>query len=417
MNPTFYSKSGAFRAGGDFDSVKDKLPKGVYRIGKDDSGYFWFIPYGSMDVPKKIYGNVAEQAAHDSIKAFDFRGKSTGVLLSGVSGSGKTLAAKLIAHQLMEARGYPVIIVDGFIPGQDLSKALGQVEQPMVVIFEEIEKNYSKTEEAESLLTLFDGVIPGHRMVVATCNEPNKLPQWFFNRPSRFYYHFRYGGYEEAAVTEMLEDMFLTQKQRTALNFFAHATDLPLDAAMGVAAEMQHRGENETLSTVLSRLNIELADVDTNHTSRYFTFYNTNGEKIGKYYDEIGDSMAVNIQSQSVMGDYGFEGSGRNKSRRKKAGELIHAETRKPVTIYAGNYIRVKAEWEDFTHLRIDDNGAIHLEGDVLGVYTYDDDGDDDGKAIPVVVTVRSTIRRGKVRPIVQMARTADSYAEGNLKK
>lgn len=85
--------------------VSQKLPPNVYMIKKNPmSGEFQLIPTATFELPSKIYGNTVERV-NRIVTTFHDREKSTGILLAGEKGAGKTLLTKLASKQLLD-QGY-----------------------------------------------------------------------------------------------------------------------------------------------------------------------------------------------------------------------------------------------------------------------------------------------------------------------
>ena len=79
-------------------SIHQYLPKGTYIVKYDKpASKFYLEQIDNFKLPAKIYGNDHERHATRIITTFMDRDLSTGVLLSGVKGSGKTLRAKQVS--------------------------------------------------------------------------------------------------------------------------------------------------------------------------------------------------------------------------------------------------------------------------------------------------------------------------------
>src|ERR1700744_745758 len=81
------------------DKPKDKydvLPRGNYLVEYNAMVGFYFTQFDSFKLPKKVYGNHQADALR-ILNTFSQRPSTTGVLLTGEKGSGKTLLTKTIA--------------------------------------------------------------------------------------------------------------------------------------------------------------------------------------------------------------------------------------------------------------------------------------------------------------------------------
>jgi len=92
------------------------------------------------------------------MRTFTDRSNSTGVLLTGEKGSGKTLLAKHLSIMGYDM-GIPTIVINSAWTGDSFNKLIQDIEQPLIVMFDEFEKVYNR-EEQEKMLTLLDGVYP-----------------------------------------------------------------------------------------------------------------------------------------------------------------------------------------------------------------------------------------------------------------
>ena len=154
---------------------------------------------------EKIYGNHRAKVKK-VINSFNLSSRNFGIILSGQKGIGKSLFARLLAMDAIEA-GLPVITVTEYVPG--IANFLGSIEQQVVVIFDEFEKTFGKNDEVdpqEEMLSLFDGLDGGKKLFVITCNEINKLNSYLLDRPGRFHYHFRIGNPCDQEISEYMRD-------------------------------------------------------------------------------------------------------------------------------------------------------------------------------------------------------------------
>lgn len=407
MNKTtrFYGNGGSFKVGDGYDYVAETLPTGVYTPVQDPHGNWWCSPYGGIEVPRKIYGELSAKYASMCINAFDFRDRSTGFLLSGISGSGKTLTAKMIAHKMMTERGYPVFLIDRDTPGQALGDIFGKIKQPIVVIFEEIEKNYDEDDKAESLLTLLDGVIPGKRLTIATCNEPNKLPKWFKNRPSRFYYHIKYDGFEQRAVSDLLAECdTLSPERKRAVEFFARSADMAFDAVAGIVAELQCY--DTTLEEAMSRLNIEIAGIG-GEESRHHDFYAFDDDwtRIGEGWGEMDDDFNIKIRGESA--GYPYMPVSDEAKDPVKVCDLTREGGGEKAPVFIGDSLTVYPLWEHFKEVYTKNDG-LYMRGRVSAILNSNG-----RERTRVKVNIGFKLRSQNANPILHVARAADAFAKG----
>ncbi len=250
---TNYLKNGnAYKVADDnsLDLYK-KLPVGNYIIGQDMFGNFYLEEVDSFTAPSRIYGDTTKLADR-ILRTYDSRPASTGVMLTGEKGSGKTLLSKMLSIEGAKA-GIPTIIINSAWKGDAFNKLMQDIDQPCIVLFDEFEKVYDSNDQ-ESILTLLDGVFPSKKLFVLTCNDKWRIDQHMRNRPGRIYYMFDYTGLDQAFVREYCEDNLVDKTQIDAVcNAASLFTSFNFDMLKAVVEEMNRYGE--TPQEVLKYLN------------------------------------------------------------------------------------------------------------------------------------------------------------------
>lgn len=183
----------------------DKLPPKVYTVQFNKMfGFYLNILKDQLQVPNKIYGNVM-QRANKCIKTYCDRTASTGILMTGDKGTGKTLLMSLLANKVIAELELPVILVTEPHAGEQFTAFLGAIGE-CCLIFDEFGKMYDKrgqeleTPSQESLLSLLDGVDKTKRLIIMTENNEYDINEFLLSRPSRVYYHFRYRKMDEDSI-------------------------------------------------------------------------------------------------------------------------------------------------------------------------------------------------------------------------
>lgn len=190
--------------------VRDRLPAGVFTIVKNPmTGVMFFEQIDNFEPLGKVYGTTTSRSER-IFNTFLERSASTGVMLTGEKGSGKTLLARSLALKAYEL-GMPCIVINAAWCGEDFNKLIQSVEQEAVVLFDEFEKIYSSSEQ-ESLLSLLDGVFPTKKLFILTCNSVYRVDAHMRNRPGRIFYALDFKGMEHDAIVEYCQDR-LVEKQ------------------------------------------------------------------------------------------------------------------------------------------------------------------------------------------------------------
>lgn len=234
--------------------IRESLPVGTYTvkyIEMKDTYYLEQVEdftYGG-----KLYGDTAKTTER-ILRTFGSRTQSTGVLLSGEKGSGKTLQAKQLSITAA-THGMPTIIINQPWGGDTFNTFMQMIDQPTVVLLDEFEKVYN-AEAQEGMLTLLDGVYASKKLFVLTTNDPYRINQYMSNRPGRIFYRIDYKGLEPDFIREYCEDNLDDKEQidsivRLSVLFSAFNFDM-----LKAVVEEMNRYE-ETAQQVISLLNVK----------------------------------------------------------------------------------------------------------------------------------------------------------------
>lgn len=181
----------------------DVLPVGTYNVGFNPEIGFFLTKIEDFVLPSKTYGKT-ETHSERIFNTFKERAASTGVMLAGEKGSGKTMLAKKLALRAA-AENMPTIVVNDPFLGDGFNRFIQGISQPTVILFDEFEKVYT-SEQQSKMLTLLDGTFNSKKLFVLTCNDKWRIDSHMRNRPGRIFYSLEFRGLEESFIYEYCRD-------------------------------------------------------------------------------------------------------------------------------------------------------------------------------------------------------------------
>lgn len=290
MKNTYIQQGKTFRAiDTDAFGIHEKLPIGTYTINETPLGYE-IARIEDMSAPGKLYGDVDARAAR-ILSTFEDRPNSTGVLMSGQKGSGKTMLTRRVS-ELARERDMITIVISAPMCGESFNQYLQSIDQPAVVVFDEFEKVYN-LEQQPLLLTIFDGVYSSKKLFMLTCNDRYRIDSHMHNRPGRLYYAFEYEGLDVAFVREYCEDNLLDKSKIDGVATVSTVfSSFSFDMLKALVEEMNRYGE--TATEAMRMLNMK-PSMDNDRSCRYSITVLRNGKPI------VGDSQTPDRLVQSPL--------------------------------------------------------------------------------------------------------------------
>lgn len=243
----------------------------------------------TLSIPKKVFYLKKDLSFKDRILTyFDNTNKhTTGVMLAGVKGTGKTLCAKIIA---IESK-LPIVIVSESVPAAKLTTYFDKIkETPMCLLFDEVEKKWN----TEEMLTFLDGLSDNSKkLIILTCNNLNRVSEYMQDRCSRIRYLRKYTDTENIElINQILEYNDISGDEANDVSFYIknYMELLSIDNICSFIEEYKIFKEKYTLDDIFEYMNLTKTD-------RKFTKETVDNEKIKSNSEEKAKSKAIDLKN------------------------------------------------------------------------------------------------------------------------
>lgn len=234
-----------------------EIPVGYYTLCEHPMAGLYLQRVDDFDLPKKMYGNTIARADKITSTFLDRPGRTTGALLSGNKGAGKSLLSRAICVNAV-AKGLPVIILEQPFAGPGFDNFMNSIKQPVVVFIDEFEKKYDEPEKQNALLSLLDGTGQGHKMYLMTSNSAD-VSTFLLNRPSRIFYHMQYKKLDEEVMLGYCADHLQNPDHLKKIQtLWALSTDMSFDILQSLVEEL-NRYPNVDFLSLLDDMNISMS--------------------------------------------------------------------------------------------------------------------------------------------------------------
>ncbi|SOK59188.1 Phage protein [Yersinia phage fHe-Yen9-03] len=247
----------------EFGNKIGKIPSGTYTVEQNpQTSEFYLLKSSPFIRPSKVYGEMSTRN-EKVIKTFLSRtDKNTGVLLSGTKGAGKTQLAKDVSIALAEI-GIPTIIVQNCYVCGGFINFIKAIEDQALILFDEFEKVYNKSEYQEAILTLLDGTGSYNKLYILTSNNRN-VSEFLRNRPSRIFYHFEYRKLSKQVMFDLLNDKLVNKNYIPQFDtLWEVAETISFDMIQCLIEEL-NRYPTQTFTETFRELNVEVDARDGN---------------------------------------------------------------------------------------------------------------------------------------------------------
>lgn len=234
------------------ESLQEKLEKGVYILKYNERvGEYYLTKTENFKLPTKIYGK--HEIVKRWLKSWQESSKNLGILLSGLKGSGKTIAAQMLC---LESDSPVILINDIIVNITDFSDFItSPVFNNSILFFDEFEKVFSNYQQQEELLSLIDGPFATKLLWLFTVNE-NKLSSYFYNRLGRIKYRKAYNRLEDDVILDIIDDLLINKDHKEELLSVINSLDVvSMDILINIIKDMNLF--NESVKEVIPHLNLK----------------------------------------------------------------------------------------------------------------------------------------------------------------
>lgn len=273
MNKTKFIVNGNYVSTASFseDMIQDSLPVGIYRLRHSPMGGFVLTMFEErFPVPEVTFGGVTAKAER-VVNHYKNSDKSTGVLLSGDKGSGKTMTSNVLCNMALDL-GKPVILIEDRFTGSDFNSFIDSLGE-VVLFFDEFAKTYSvegdefdgEHDPQDKLLSLFDGTGKSKRLIILTENKEYNVNEFLIDRPGRVRYHYRHGKLDSDTIEEVCNHRGVPEDVQKELIFASFKSQsFSFDILGAIIDEYESMGT--TLKDAMDGLNVPVMSSDDSET-------------------------------------------------------------------------------------------------------------------------------------------------------
>lgn len=242
-------------------TVHEKLPALVYTVAESPNAAPKLQIQPPLPLPEKQFGDIRTVAKRVMTSFLD-REEPTGVLLSGLKGSGKSVTARYIAMECV-SNGIPCIVLKCGQLNPEIGQLIDSIQSQCMLLIDEIDKIRSEdtSESQRVLLSLLDGSgARARRLTVCTANSSSRLNGVLLSRPGRFRYHYKYTGVSKKVITEFIYDQMRhsasEERISSVVQFFMGLRRVSFDI-LGAVVEEALRFPDMPIKDLATDMNIE----------------------------------------------------------------------------------------------------------------------------------------------------------------
>lgn len=215
---------------------------------------------GEMNMPPAIYQTkkdkmFVERVLQNYLQADK---NTTGVLLTGDKGTGKSVTAKIIASKA----NLPIVIINPDTEENLLEEFFKEFDTPVCILLDEVDKNF----HTQKMLTFLDGMHKtAKKLVIMTANEEDGLSNFIKNRCSRIRYYRHYDMHDDAQeYAELICEAKGIENKEEVVDFIVNKIKYPsIDNISSFIDEVIFTKDwGLSLKEVLEFMNINVGEAD-----------------------------------------------------------------------------------------------------------------------------------------------------------
>lgn len=298
-----------------------ELPAQNYTVKFNQMMGFYLSEVPNFIIPPKVYGDAYARAERILHTFSTRKNQTTGVLLSGDKGSGKTLLTRMICTM----SGLPVVMIPQGLPMAPVLEELEKIQTPLVIMIDEMEKKFPSSsrgggddfepavakaegggnrDSQAAFLSFLDGTNHGQKLVVMTTNSVYRINEFLLSRPGRVFYHYKYGSLSEAEIREYIADKIPdADKVEELVVGCMFLGRVSYDALQAIVEEVQRYNCSFKEAAMVMNLQSDFGSVYSSSRAEYF-------DKDGKLIPECAMDASLNTPPDLSRTSNGYYLSG-----------------------------------------------------------------------------------------------------------
>lgn len=216
---------------------------------------YFLEPYADkFTLPDKIYGKLKSKAIR-VWNTYVREKKSTGVLLVGDKGSGKSLTGNILSNIAIE-NNLPVIMVSEIKVEEELVSYLSGLKN-CVLYLDEFAKLFGSISQ-NNLLTMLSDPINTRKIVILTENSLYYINSHIIDRPGRIRYRYDFNKLERDELVDYLNDNGVDGRfAEDLINTYESAKTFSFDILAAIVNEHKQY-PHDSLKEIVNTLNVKV---------------------------------------------------------------------------------------------------------------------------------------------------------------